>query len=523
MRPNIARHSLLSMAVAAGCLTSCGLACGQGKVPSGPSPELTLTVNQTPEPQTLQGEPLIVTVVLSNPGIFGNNVPSLQIDPLNGSWANTVQLAVTNAAGSSTNWVVQMVAAPPGALLLDNHQIGVLKWVIAPADSANIAPGTYQVSAAIDTTASAGTSGWKGTANSDVALVQVSGTSMPSAAQIEQKLISEAMFDDLQGNDVQAVSDLDQLLSQNPASIRGLQLKGAVLTKMGQTDQALAATEQALNAVLAQDANPQEPPKLLFQAASSLRNQIYGGSTVHPLQTTTTAQSSNLVFSPVGQMASLSAVVTASSTVTGGTVTFSIGGIAGSTTSPPLTAGSASAVFTVPSGTHAGNYPIHAAYVGTAAFAASSDSSASLTITPATPRLTWSNPADLRLGAPLGAGQLNASANVPGAFVYSPPAGTVLPAGNGQLLTVKFVPSDAQDYNTVSASVRINVVVAVRGDLNGDGVVNCADLAIIKAAFGKKTGQIGFDPRADTNGDGIVNILDLSAVARQLPAGTTCH
>jgi hypothetical protein len=59
-------------------------------------------------------------------------------------------------------------------------------------------------------------------------------------------------------------------------------------------------------------------------------------------------------------------------------------------------------------------------------------------------------------------------------------------------------------------------------DLNGDGVINCADLAIIKASFGRKTGQPGFDPRADVNGDGVVNVLDLSAVARQLPVGTTC-
>jgi hypothetical protein len=60
-------------------------------------------------------------------------------------------------------------------------------------------------------------------------------------------------------------------------------------------------------------------------------------------------------------------------------------------------------------------------------------------------------------------------------------------------------------------------------DLNGDVVVDCKDFAIIRASFGKKTGQSGFDPRADVNGDGIVNILDLSAVARQIPAGTKCQ
>jgi trimeric autotransporter adhesin len=66
------------------------------------------------------------------------------------------------------------------------------------------------------------------------------------------------------------------------------------------------------------------------------------------------------------------------------------------------------------------------------------------------------------------------------------------------------------------------LTVKITGDVNGDGVVNCADLAIVKAAFGTKTGQAGFDPRADVNNDGVVNVLDLAIVARQVPAGTTC-
>lgn len=63
----------------------------------------------------------------------------------------------------------------------------------------------------------------------------------------------------------------------------------------------------------------------------------------------------------------------------------------------------------------------------------------------------------------------------------------------------------------------------VPGDLNEDGKVDCRDLSIVKASFGKKTGQPGFDPLADVNGDGVVNILDLSFVARQLPAGMVCR
>ncbi|MCV2351249.1 M12 family metallo-peptidase [Paucibacter sp. Y2R2-4] len=59
-------------------------------------------------------------------------------------------------------------------------------------------------------------------------------------------------------------------------------------------------------------------------------------------------------------------------------------------------------------------------------------------------------------------------------------------------------------------------------DPNGDGVIDCADLAIVKASFGKRAGQAGFDPRADVNKDGAVDLRDLSAVTRLLPANSTC-
>jgi hypothetical protein len=63
----------------------------------------------------------------------------------------------------------------------------------------------------------------------------------------------------------------------------------------------------------------------------------------------------------------------------------------------------------------------------------------------------------------------------------------------------------------------------VAGDVNGDGVVDCTDLAIIKTLFGRTFGQAGFDPRADTNGDGVIDVRDLAFVAQHLPAGASCH
>jgi hypothetical protein len=75
----------------------------------------------------------------------------------------------------------------------------------------------------------------------------------------------------------------------------------------------------------------------------------------------------------------------------------------------------------------------------------------------ATPALTWSAPANITYGTPLSATQLNATASVPGAFVYTPAAGTVLNAGAGQALSVIFTPSDAANYTPTTASVAITV------------------------------------------------------------------
>lgn len=63
----------------------------------------------------------------------------------------------------------------------------------------------------------------------------------------------------------------------------------------------------------------------------------------------------------------------------------------------------------------------------------------------------------------------------------------------------------------------------ILSDIDGNGTVECNDLKIVKASFGKKSGQAGFDPRTDINGDGIINVYDLSVVSRQLPTGTKCQ
>lgn len=65
--------------------------------------------------------------------------------------------------------------------------------------------------------------------------------------------------------------------------------------------------------------------------------------------------------------------------------------------------------------------------------------------------------------------------------------------------------------------------VAVLGDVDGSGTVDCADLRIVRAAFGKRTGQPGFVQAADLNRNGVVDVSDLALVSRQLPPSTVCQ
>lgn len=80
----------------------------------------------------------------------------------------------------------------------------------------------------------------------------------------------------------------------------------------------------------------------------------------------------------------------------------------------------------------------------------------------------------------------------------------------------------AQSQSVVHVQVVQAASFDVPGDLNGDGAVDCADLAIVRASFGKSSGQAGFDPRADVNHDGKVDASDLAFVQQRLPAGTAC-
>jgi hypothetical protein len=79
-----------------------------------------------------------------------------------------------------------------------------------------------------------------------------------------------------------------------------------------------------------------------------------------------------------------------------------------------------------------------------------------ITVTKAVPVIQWESPEPIEYGTGLSGTQLNASASVPGEFVYTPALGEVLAAGR-HTLTVTFNPAEAEGYTAAQATVLLEV------------------------------------------------------------------
>ena len=88
-----------------------------------------------------------------------------------------------------------------------------------------------------------------------------------------------------------------------------------------------------------------------------------------------------------------------------------------------------------------------------------------LTVNQAAPTITWATPAPIAAGTALSATQLDATASVPGSFMYNPAAGAVLAAGTQQLTAV-FSPTDTTDYSSTTAHASLTITSPSNPPLN---------------------------------------------------------
>jgi hypothetical protein len=72
------------------------------------------------------------------------------------------------------------------------------------------------------------------------------------------------------------------------------------------------------------------------------------------------------------------------------------------------------------------------------------------------PLVIWDDPAPIKQGQALTKRELDAIAEVPGKFIFSPAAGYVPPRGSFTL-TVQFIPVDSYQYESVTTTAVLSV------------------------------------------------------------------
>lgn len=182
--------------------------------------------------------------------------------------------------------------------------------------------------------------------------------------------------------------------------------------------------------------------------------------------------------------------------VSGGNITFSVadgsGNMVGNQLSAAVTTSGASVSLPV-SGLSPGVYTYTANYVPPsfgADFLAASQS-ASLTINPAAPAITWTPMSPVAYNVPVTNAQLNASSVVPGTFAYTDSTGASVTAGaysfsvvGKQQLSTSFTPTDGVDFAARTVTRNVQVLPDGTKVQLSDASGNLLSPAVITANFG---------------------------------------
>lgn len=420
------------------------------------APELAISANGETNLSLYPGWPLMVHVTIMNSSRLDHATASpLVIAPSGMPWTGALSLTAVSGSGQSSHWPFHLLGtATTPALTLARTSYAHLTWQLSDAEVSALPPGDYELTATIQVN---GSTGWSGVVSSKPVSITIGPEPTLTADEQSHKSLLLAEYSLGAGDLDAAVKMTQQLRQDQPHNPSAAMASANVLAIAGYDGLALLQASGALDTYYQFNPTPSEAPADLLAMYQGLLTTV--STSGAPAATSTIAPHDSITFSPTSQSVPLSASVTVGSgTVTGGTVTFTVTGLSGSATSGPVAGGVANANFTVPGGTPAASYALKAAYSGTAGFAGSSDSSGSLLLGMATPTITWSAPAAVSPGTVLGPSQLNAAASVPGTFLYNPPAGTVVGSGPSEPLSVTFMPTDAVDYKSTTASVSLSVV-----------------------------------------------------------------
>lgn len=322
---------------------------------TAPAPELVLDVNAESDLVAARGWPLLIRVVAISADGQGVNL-TLQ----SGAWTQALSLTVTDQKGNSQNWPVQLVQPAGPAVILSGTRTAEAVWLVAPADTANILAGVYNLSVTLNTTTTAASGAWSGSVASTGAAVTLQAEPLSLAAEDEaSKYLAFAAYARLRGDTQGVGSALDTLMAHQPSILQAYVEKGDLLSSTGDFAGARALYQQALDQFLAANPNVQEPLTLFTRkidaASTRLAAADNGVTAVAPNCISTVFAADSIVNAYGTSFAIASGVASGSPPTTLGGTTVTITDSAGVSVPAPLFYVSAAQVnFLAPAGLAAG-------------------------------------------------------------------------------------------------------------------------------------------------------------------------
>jgi hypothetical protein len=240
-------------------------------------PQLSVAVNGAGRADISPGWPLVVRLSLLHPAAFTGDEKAepLVLAAKQGPSSGAVRLKVRKEDGGAANWPFRVGGIPPQKLSLDARAHGALAWGLGPEDTAGLSEGTYELTAVLDTRATAAQGAWNGEARSETITVRVTKEPTPLSPELEHRkylLLAEyALFrSDLKG----AQAQLERLLAQHPKSIGGLAMMGEVLAAQGKTREALGAYDAAIAVFYERNPKSPHPPMELYIRKRELAEKL---------------------------------------------------------------------------------------------------------------------------------------------------------------------------------------------------------------------------------------------------------
>src|SRR6267378_3056108 len=113
-------------------ISTLALCCTTGSVQSALEPDLSISVNGGAQPSVYRGMPLLVTVALTHPDAFQNNLVPIVIAPDSGGWSTALTFQLADPSGPKPLWPMQAAELGSTTVTLDTNHYGEFSWWVAP-------------------------------------------------------------------------------------------------------------------------------------------------------------------------------------------------------------------------------------------------------------------------------------------------------------------------------------------------------------------------------------------------------